>query len=136
MRYLLSGLVLYLLCISSASYSAGENKPYIATVDSDGIQRVAVSVGSYYVNPDYIIVKVNVPVELTVTKESGITPHNFVIKETDADIEVSESLSTTPKSIRFTPKKVGEYQFYCDKRLLFFKSHREKGMKGILEVTE
>ena len=136
MRYLLNGLVLYLICISSASYSAEEIKPYIAAIDSDGIQRVAVSIGSYYLNPNHIIVKVNVPVELTVTKESGITPHNFVIKETDADIEVSESLSTTPKSIRFTPKKVGEYQFYCDKRLLFFKSHREKGMKGILEVTE
>ena len=136
MRHFLSGLVLSLVCISSTAYSAEEIKPYIATIDGDGVQRVAVSGGSYYFNPDYIIVKVNVPLELTVTKESGITPHNFVIKETDADIEISESLSTTPKSIRFTPKKVGEYQFYCDKRLLFFKSHREKRMKGILEVTE
>lgn len=136
MKYFLPVFILVLLCLSFVSYSEEETKPYIAAIDSDGIQRVAVSVGSYYFDPDHIVVKVNVPVELTVTKESGITPHNFVIKETDADIEVSESLSTTPKGIRFTPKKVGEYQFYCDKRLLFFKSHREKGMKGILEVTE
>ncbi|MBI5328314.1 MAG: cupredoxin domain-containing protein [Deltaproteobacteria bacterium] len=136
MRYLLNGLVLSLVCISSASYSAGEIKPYIAAIAGDGVQRVTILADSYYFNPDHIIVKVNAPVELTVTKESGITPHNFVIKGTDADIEISESLSTTPKSIRFTPKRVGEYQFYCDKRLLFFKSHGEKGMKGILEVTE
>src|SRR3990167_5120631 len=136
MRYLLNSLVLSLVCISSIAYSAEETKPYIAAIDGDGVQRVTILADSYYFNPNHIIVKVNVPVELSVAKESGITPHNFVIKETDADIEVSESISTTPKSIRFTPKKVGEYQFYCDKRLLFFKSHREKGMKGVLEVTE
>ena len=25
-------------------------------------------------------------------------------------------------------------RFYCDKKLLFFKSHREKGMEGVLKV--
>jgi hypothetical protein len=31
---------------------------------------------------------------------------------------------------------VGEYPFYCSKKLLFFKSHREKGMEGMLEVVQ
>jgi len=26
------------------------------------------------------------------------------------------------------------FAFYCDKRLLFFKSHHEKGMEGRLDV--
>ncbi len=40
------------------------------------------------------------------------------------------------KVIRFTPTRVGSYPFYCNKKLLFFESHREKGMEGILEVVE
>ena len=36
--------------------------------------------------------------------------------------------------VRFTPTKAGVFAFYCDKKLLFFKSHREKGMEGVLKV--
>lgn len=36
----------------------------------------------------------------------------------------------------FTTTKPGKYPFYCDKKLLFMDSHREKGMEGILEVVE
>jgi plastocyanin len=38
--------------------------------------------------------------------------------------------------IKFTPKKAGSYPFYCSKKLLFFESHKDKGMKGTLEVVE
>ena len=109
---------------------------YKATVDSDGVQRVKIIGGDYFFNPDYIIVQVNKPVELTVMKESGIVPHNIVIKAPEAGIDINESLSTTPKTIRFTPKKTGKYHFDCDKQLLFFKSHKERGMEGIIEVTD
>ncbi len=74
--------------------------------------------------------------ELKIRKEPGITPHNIVIKEPDAGIDIRESLDSEPKIIRFTPKKIGKYPFYCDKRLLFFKSHRERGMEGTLEVVK
>jgi len=59
-----------------------------------------------------------------------------VIKEPEAGIDINESLSSEPKVIRFTPKKVGKYPFYCDKKLLFFEGHRKKGMEGIIEVAE
>jgi hypothetical protein len=36
--------------------------------------------------------------------------------------------------IRFTPTQRGLFTFYCDKKLLFFKSHRDKGMEGLLDV--
>jgi plastocyanin len=41
-----------------------------------------------------------------------------------------------PDVIKFTPTKVGLYPVYCDKKLLFFKSHRERGMEGVIEVVE
>lgn len=30
--------------------------------------------------------------------------------------------------------KAGNYVFYCPNRLLWFKSHRERGMAGVLQV--
>jgi plastocyanin len=110
-------------------------KVFRASVDSDGVQRVEITGGSYYFDPNYIIVKVNVPVELTFTKTPGITPHNIVINAPEAGIEIRENMSTKPKTVTFTPVKTGKFDIYCDKRFLFFKSHREKGMEGILEVV-
>jgi plastocyanin len=45
-------------------------------------------------------------------------------------------LGKEPAIIKFTPTEPGKYEFYCGKKLLFFKSHKEKGMVGTLEVTE
>jgi plastocyanin domain-containing protein len=111
-------------------------KVFRADVDKDGVQRVEIVGGGYFFAPNRIIVKVNIPVELKVRKESGLVPHNIVIRAPEAGIDFEESLSTDPKIIRFTPTKAGTYPFYCSKKLLFFESHREKGMEGVLEVTE
>ena len=111
-------------------------KPCRAEIGADGIQHIEIVGGSYFFRPKHVIVRVNVPVELTVCKESGFVPHNIVMKSPEAGIEFDESLSTDPKIIKFTPTKVGRYSFYCSKKLLFFESHREKGMEGVLEVVE
>lgn len=136
MKHLLKILILSLLFGFVSLYAEGQEKPHVVPIDSDGVQRVLIVAGSYYFKPEHIIVKVNIPVEVIISKEAGIVPHNFVIKDPEADIEMNEPLSTKQKAIKFTSKKVGKYQFYCDKRFLFFKSHREKGMNGILEVIE
>ncbi len=128
---------LFLLIVCGVSVQAREYKKVVrATISEDGVQRVEVLGGGYFFDPDRIIVKVNVPVELKVRKEPGIVPHNIVIKAPEAGIDFEESLSTEPKIIRFTPTKPGSYPMYCDKKLLFFESHREKGMEGVLEVVE
>lgn len=117
-------------------FALAENEPFTATIGEDGVQRVEMVGGGYFYKPNHIIVKVNVPVELKVKKEGGIVPHDLVIDAPDAGIAVRESLSSEPKVIRITPTKVGKYPFYCSKKPPFFKSHREKGMEGVLEVVE
>ena len=130
-------LALALVIFMAAAVGASEPKQvFTATIDSDGVQRVDVLGGSYFFKPDYIIVKVNVPVELKVRKESGIVPHDIEIKAPEAGIDFKESLSSEPKVIRFVPTKTGKYPIICSKKLLFFASHREKGMEGTLEVIE
>ncbi len=115
---------------------AAERQEFVAPVDKDGIQRVEMVGGSYFFRPNYIILKVNVPVELKISKEAGLIPHNIVIHAPEAGIEIKAELSTEPQIIKFTPTKTGKYPFYCDKKLLFFESHREKGMEGTIEVRE
>lgn len=132
----LRSLIFIFIFICPVSDARGEKTVYKAVIGDDGVQMVDILAGKYFFKPDHIIVKVNAPVELKVRKEAGIVPHSFVIKEPDAGVEVNESLSTVPKVITFTPKKAGKYPFYCGRKLLFFKSHREDGMEGVLEVTE
>jgi plastocyanin len=128
-------------CGFLAGPARGEEKPpaekvFKATVDDDGVQRADILGGSYYFTPNRIIVKVNVPVELKVKKESGIVPHNIAMKAPEAGIDFDVSMSDEPKVVKFTPTRVGTYPFYCSKRLWPFESHRDKGMKGVLEVVE
>ena len=92
--------------------------------------------GSYFFTPDRIVVRVGIPVELSVRKEKGIIPHTIEILEPALGLDVYELLGDEPTVLRFTPTKTGRYDYYCAKRLLFFKSHREKGMRGVLVVVE
>jgi plastocyanin domain-containing protein len=123
-------------CQTAADRPAAQaQKPVQAKAAQDGVQRVEVVGGSYFFKPSHIVVKVNVPVELAVSRESGVIPHNLVIKDPDGGTAVEEELSTEPKKVTFTPKKVGKYAFYCSKKPPLLASHRERGMEGVLEVV-
>ncbi|MRR08342.1 MAG: quinol oxidase [Deltaproteobacteria bacterium] len=130
-------VIMMLAAGSFADIAAKEGaKPFIATIGSDGIQHVEIVGGSYFFTPSNIVVKVNVPVELKVRKEPGIVPHNIAMNSPEAGIVFDVNLSEEPKIVKFTPVKRGKYRMYCSKKLLFFESHREKGMEGLLEVVE
>ena len=132
-------ILIIVLIVAGTGLARGadeKRKVVTANIDDDGIQRVEVTGGGYFFDPDHIIVKVNVPVELTFKKTPGITPHNIIISVPDAGIDINEDMGKDSRTIRFIPLKTGKYAMYCDKRFLFFKSHRERGMEGILEVVE
>ncbi len=122
--------------ISFAQDTGQEKKVFKAAIDKDGIQKAEITGGEYFFEPYHIIVKINVPVELTVRKKPGIVPHDMIVNAPEAGINFKEDLSKESKVIKFTPKKTGKYPVYCSKKLLFFKSHRERGMEGLLEVIE
>ncbi|WP_198649938.1 cupredoxin domain-containing protein [Zobellella maritima] len=110
--------------------------PLTATIAADGVQRVHIKGGSHFFNPDHIVVKVGVPVELVVSKEPGLVPHSLVIWSPRAGIDVDITLGERETRVNFTPRAVGSITFYCQEKLLFFASHKEKGMVGTLEVVE
>ncbi|MGH8661358.1 MAG: quinol oxidase [Burkholderiales bacterium] len=131
----LIGCLCFLLVGSAPAFAQEPKEGYVAKVDPDGVQRVRIEGGGYFFKPHRIVVKVNVPVELSASREAGITPHNLVIKAPEAGIAVEEELATEVKRIIFTATAVGRYPFYCSNKLLFFASHRERGMEGVLEVV-
>lgn len=105
------------------------------TPDHDGVQRVTVLVDSHFYKPKDIVVRAGKPVELILVSQTTLTPHNFVLKEPEAGMMVNQEIGAGETvRVRFTPTKAGAYPFYCDKKLLFFKSHRDKGMEGLLTV--
>jgi plastocyanin len=61
----------------------------------------------------------------------------MVVKAPEAGINFKADLDAKkPETIKFTPTKVGKYPMICDKKLLFFKSHKDRGMEGMIEVVE
>ena len=101
----------------------------------DGIQRATITLDSYSYVPSHLVVQTGKPVELTLTSVTSITPHNFILKEPAAALDVELDIGAGKSvTVRFTPSQAGVFTFYCDKKLLFFASHREKGMEGRLEV--
>ena len=128
----------FLICfivIFPSLYLNAQTVDYQAIIE-DGIQKVQITATEYSFTPNRISVKANMPVELSIRKEPGMVPHNITLKAPEAGIDFSESLGTEPVTIKFTPSKAGEYIYFCNKKLPFSKSHREKGMEGILIVSE
>jgi plastocyanin len=131
-RYL---LVIAAVLIAFCTTASAEESVTVVPVDRDGVSKVEIIGGSYFFKPNHIVVKVNIPVELKVSKETGLAPHDIVAKSPKAGIEFQVSLSSPPKLIKFTPTKIGKYPIYCSKAAPFSKSHREKGMEGVIEVV-
>lgn len=103
--------------------------------DTEGIQRASIVLDSYAYTPSHISVQVGVPVEFQLENQSFLTPHNFIIDYPEVDLQQNVSVDAGDSvTIRFLAQTPGTYTFYCDKQLLFFPSHREEGMEGLLEV--
>lgn len=98
-------------------------------------QQVMISMESYAFTPSEVVVKAGIPVTLTLSNQSFLVPHNFLLDDpsgtrlVDADISSGDT-----EAVTLTLTEPGIYPFYCDKQLLFFPTHREQGMEGRLIV--
>ncbi len=120
---------------AAPEHARGVEKRFVAAVGPDGVQHVEITGGEYYFDPNYIIVKVNTPVELKVRKAPGFISHDITVKAPEAGIDFKADLGKEWQSIKFTPTKVGKYEMFCDERFLWFTSHKDRGMDGFIEVV-
>lgn len=117
--------------------AAGAAEPFVVPVGDDGVQRATITLDSYSYTPDYLVVQAGKPVELRLTSVTFITPHNFILNDLAAGFKVEEDVRAGKTvTVRFTPTQTGVFIYYCDRKLLFLASHREKGMEGRLEVRQ
>ncbi|MBI3603996.1 MAG: cupredoxin domain-containing protein [Nitrospirae bacterium] len=111
------------------------DSPVEAAIGVDGVQRITITLDSYLYRPNHVIVQAGKPLELTLTSVTMITPHNFVLNDPAAGLAVEQDVGAGKSvTVHVAPAQAGTFTFYCDKKLLFFQSHREKGMEGRLEV--
>jgi plastocyanin len=98
-------------------------------------QQVMISMESYAFTPSEVVVKAGKPLTLTLSNQSFLVPHNFLLDDSSGtrlvDVDIS---SGDTKAVTLTLTEPGIYTFYCDKQLLFFPTHREQGMEGRLIV--
>ncbi len=98
-------------------------------------QEISLVLGDYHFTPDTLEVQAGKPVVLTLTNTDAITPHNFTLQNATAGLDIDTNISAGRKAvIEFTPVKPGSYTFFCNKKLPFMRSHRERGMEGTLRV--
>lgn len=114
--------------------SSGFNHPVheVTAVSAGSVQRVTIVAHTYWFDPNRVVLKAGEPVELTAKNGTLLTPHNLTCFDKDAGIEVSANLRFFygRKTVRFTPVKPGEYEFFCH-----VGSHAKHGMKGTFVVV-
>lgn len=123
------------LAVSLVALCSMATQPLVLQLSPDGVQRAEMIAESYSFTPDHLIVTLNAPVELTIQSKTWVVPHNFVLKDAETGLEIKQDLPAGRRVVvRFTLTRLGRFKFSCDKRLLFFKSHEDRGMQGVLEV--
>jgi len=94
-------------------------------------REIVLDMESYVFTPSEVTVAFGEPLRLILRNQSFLVPHNFLLDDPhgvrvlEADISSGES-----QTHLLTLTEAGVYLFYCQKQLLFFPTHREKGMEG------
>ena len=103
--------------------------------DEKDVQKIEVDLGDYRFTPDKISIVAGKPVELVLTNRDTFTPHSFVLTAPEAGMDMKVNVSAGKSaSVSLGSSVPGTYTFFCDNKLLFLKSHRERGMEGELVV--
>jgi uncharacterized cupredoxin-like copper-binding protein len=96
---------------------------------------VEIALNNYSIKPDMLILKAGEPVILKVKNEATFIPHNLVVKAAQAGIELKVVVAAGKiGEVRFTPTLPGSYELLCDTQPPIGKSHKEKGMHGMLVI--
>lgn len=99
-------------------------------------QKFRIELGDFRFQPDRITVAPGAEIELELVNTDTLTPHDFVLKVPAAGMAIQHNVAPRKtETVTLTaPPAPGVYPFYCSKQLLFFKSHRQRGMEGQLIV--
>jgi plastocyanin len=123
----------------AATVACGQGRPpgtpVVAEAGADGVQRVTITLDSYSYAPAHVVVTAGQPVELTLVSVTTLVPHDLVIDDPASGLALRREVGAgKTETLSFTPSAPGTFAFYCSKKPPFLKSHRDRGMEGVLEV--
>ena len=106
----------------AASFAAAQTQPWPedlrigteawwAATDSRGVQRVHIQCGSNFIDPREIVVRSNVPVELSVRTTGGLPPHAF--GSPGSRVLPVLPVQAVPTAFAFVPGEVGRFPIVC-----------------------
>ena len=133
-----SGFIQFLkslaLKISLGAVFLHAGNPAIAAENETKV--IEVNLGSYEFMPHDIQLVKDQPVVLRFTNHDAIIPHNFTIEDIHGGLDINVDVPAGKTvDVQLKPSVLGQYTFYCNKKLLFMRSHRERGMVGALHVV-
>ena len=109
-------LLTILTLIALSACTKGTDRPVVsqnATMADDGVQRIKVAMHSYYFEPNRIVVKRDVPVEIVLSNSSHIVPHNFTLNGAGVNVSativeittVATSVNAPSALVRYVPRE-------------------------------
>ena len=137
----MTNTILAVMLVGAASigtYARGadlkDNEAWRASVGTDGVQRINLQCGPNYFDPHHVIVKVNVPVEISLHSPPNMAPHHFVLDLSKISLSEGNPAGSTTKQIRFIPKTIGEHPFGCQDNAAHPHAPPEAQKMGLLTV--
>jgi hypothetical protein len=116
---------------------AGSNEEaWWAVVGPDGVQRVYIRCGVDFFDPNRIVVRANVPVELVVSTTADLAGHSFVIAlpRPGAGI-VNAPVGPAHVALPFLPSLQGSFEAACRGNSKGPADRGESSRRGLLTVV-
>lgn len=131
-------LTLCATCVVHDARAAGRNfgEAWLAANGKDGVQRVNIRCGPDFFDPRHIVVKLNVPVALSISTTPNLSAHRFVSGGSgNSVIQAGDSaLTSKPRSVSFTPDTVGDFPLACQDDSGLTDATLQKAKQGVLTV--
>ncbi len=130
-----AALLVAALAVAVSGCSSGVGRPVrevVITPGADGVQHIEITAHSFYFDPNRVVVKAGIPVELHVKNSAFFVPHNLSCPAPAAGFQLDEGLGLfgDSETATFTPTTPGEYAFFCK-----IDGHGKKGMTGKIVVV-
>lgn len=106
-----------LIAAVSAGTALAQAKPadldesWWASIGPDGVQRVNIRCGTDFFDPRSIVVRANVPLQLSVSTTSDLVKHNFTLSLGATTIDAPVNAAQT--SFVLSPRLSGRFQAVC-----------------------
>ena len=134
-NHLFSGLryALLLLCILQAIFPLGTS----AEEETDLPRIVTISVSSYRFHPNVIDLVAGQHIVVRLTNDDLMTHHGFTVQYPEPSLQLNAEVpAQSTIDVELWPRAVGNCLIYCDKEPFLSRSHRARGMQGLLKVRE